>query len=242
MSVHAQDLIVNAFVLIGVYSPVQTLTSTDANYGLSQLNTIIDEWQEENLFCQQLIARTLTISNGKSSYTIGPNGSPSLVAPRPNAIEMGPSEASVTISATTSPVNVVPAIEWEMIQSINPGVGTPDTLYYDPQYPLGVLNLAPTPNAAGTVSFNAMQVLNSFADLASTSYLLAQGVQNALQSNLALSLMPSYAGTRQPSPRLMADAAEGKDFLRYGNIVSRAMLNRRMITTGRQPAPPAKGE
>lgn len=242
MSVKAQDLILDAFVMIGVYSPVQTMTSTDANFGLNQLNEIIDQWQEENLFCQQLIARTLTISSGKASYTIGPNGSPSLIAPRPTAIEVGPSMASCTISAVTSPVNVVSAIEWSMIESINSGTGTPDTLFYDPQYPMGVMNVAPTPIAGGTITFNAMQILSSFADLASTSYVLAQGVQKALEANLALSLMPSYTGTKQPNPRLMADGAEGKDFLRWGNIVSRAMLNRRMITTGRQPPPPAKGE
>lgn len=240
MSLHAQDIILNSFVLIGVYSPVQTLSATDGAYGLQQLNTIIDKWQDEGLYCQQLISRTLTISNAKASYTIAPNGSPSLTAPRPNAVEMGPGMASCTPSGgSASPVNVVSAVEWEMIQAIGAGTGTPDTMFYDPQYPAGVINLAPTPNNSGTVTFNALQVLSAFADLSSTSYTLANGVQDALQTNLGLSLMPSYAGTRPMSPRLATDAADAKNFLRYGNgnLVSRTMLNRRMISTGRQPAP-----
>lgn len=245
MSIHAQDIILNAFVEIGVYSQIQTMTSLDANFGLGQLNEIISQWQQENLFCQQLISETFNIAAGTSAYTIGPNGSPSLTAPRPNSIALGAGAASCTITAgpVTSLVNVVSAIEWQMIESISPGVGTPDTLFYDPSYPMGVINLAPTPNAVGTVTFSALQVLSSFADLNSTAYTPAQGVQKALENNLALSLMPGYRASQQPSARLVTDAAESKYFLRWGpNIVSRAMLNRRMISTGQQPPPPAKGE
>ena len=242
MTVKAQDIILNSFVLIGVYSSVQTLNTTDGNFGLSMLNTMLDEWAQENIFVQQLIAKTLTISNGVSSYTIGPNGSPSLTSARPNAIQTGPGAASCVISGTTTQINAISAIEYNMIQSISPGTGTPDTIFYDPQYPLGVINLAPKPNASGTVTFNALQNLGSFADLGSTSYTLAPGVQSALQSNLALLLFPSYRGTAQPNIRLTADGAEGKDFIRYTSISSRSMMNRRMITTARQPAPPKEGE
>jgi hypothetical protein len=240
-SVTAQTLIGNAFIAINVYAVGQSLVSGDSALGLQLLNVLLDEWANENIFVQQYVQQTLNISSSKSSYTIGPNGSPSLTAPRPNNIEVGPGAASCTISATTTAVNVVSSIEWNSIFSLTPGTGTPDTLFYDPQYPLGVLNIAPTPTTTGTIQFNAAYVLSSFAAL-STSANLALGAQNAIQNNLALDLLPYYRSSAQPNPRIMADAAEGKDFLRYGSIVSRAMMGRRLITTGRQPAPPSQGE
>lgn len=240
MSISAQTLITNAFQSIGVYAAGQSLASTDSTIGLTVLNMLLDEWANENIFVQQYTATTLTITPIKASYTIGPTGA-DLTAPRPNNIEYGPGAASCTVSAVTTAVNVVSQIEWASIFSISPGTGTPDTLFYDPTYPRGILNLSPTPNASGTVTFNAASVLSSFPTLGTTA-ILAIGVQNAVQNNLALDLLPYYRSLAQPNPRLMADGAEGKDFLRYGSITSRAMMGRRLITTGRQPAPPAQGE
>ena len=118
-------------------------------------------------------------------------------------------------------------------------------MFYDPQYPVGKINVAPTPTGSGTLTFDSMIPLTSFPTL-STSATLAPGVQNAIQNNLALSLISYFKDATNPPPRLMADAAEGKDFLRYDSMTSRAMLKRRMISTGRQPAPaapaPASGD
>lgn len=240
MSISAQTLITNAFQSINVYAAGQSLASTDSAVGLSVLNMLLDEWANENIFVQQYTATAITLSSAKASYTIGPVGA-DVTAPRPSNIEYGPGAASVVVSATTTAVNVVSQIEWASIYSISPGVGTPDTLFYDPTYPKGTLNVSPTPNAVGTLTFNAASVLSSFPTLGTTAN-LALGVQNAIQNNLALDLLPYYRSTAQPNPRTMADAAEGKDFLRYLSLVSRGMMGRRMITTARQPAPPAAGE
>ena len=242
MAITAQTLIQNAFESIGVYAPGETLASADSSTGLYVLNMLIDEWASQGIFVQQYTTLSISITSGKASYTIGPVGA-DVTAARPISVEYGPTSATVTVSAVTTNMNSVSSVEWSAIQGNSSSSGTPDTVWYDPQYPLGVLNVSPTPNATGTLQVNAFSSVVTNFPLLSTSVALSIGSQNALQNNLALALIAYYKDINiGPAPRLQADGAEGKYFLRYNSLTSRAMLNRRMITAGQSPPPPAKGE
>ena len=226
----ARDLIQSALEELGVYAPGETMSDADAERGLFTLNDMLDEWASEYLFVTQQSAITATLSNAKASYTIGQTGSPDISAPRPVRIDYGPSRASVVVSAATTAINIVSAIEWNSIYSINPGFGTPTTLYYDPQSPLGVVNLSPTPNATGTLTFNAWTNLQSFINLAATAN-LTNGVRDALKQNLAVGLKPYFADTPL-NPVTITKAAQAKDAIRILNVTSRAMLNRTRVARG----------
>lgn len=223
----ARDIIQSALEELGVYAPGETMSDADAERGLFTLNDMLDEWASEYLFVTQQTAVTATLSSGKASYTIGKTGAPDIAAPRPVKIDYGPARASVTVSAVTTLVNIVSQIEWASIYSIAPGSGTPTTLFYDPQSPLGVVNLSPTPNATATLNFNAWTNLQSFANLAATAN-LTDGIRDALKHNLAVGLKPFFAET-PINPVTVTKAAMAKDAVRILNVTSRAMLNRTKV-------------
>ena len=236
-SITAGELIQASLETIGIYGPGETMTDADAARGLAELNEMLDQWAAEYLYVYQLTTQTATLTTAQASYTIGNTGTPDVSGVRPLRVQYGQGAAAVTISTTTTPVAVVSAVEWNSIYNVSPGVGTPNALYYDPQYPLGVLNVAPTPNAGASLSFSSLVILSSFAGL-TTSANLSQGVLDAVQASLAVRLKPFYS-EGQLDPAVGMRAAEAKDLLRYQTLNSRALLKRTMVSTGRQPVPGA---
>lgn len=185
----------------------------------------MNQWSDEYLTIYQVTSTNITLVIAQGAYTIGVTGTPSIAQTRPPRIEMGPGAASVVISSVTTLINVVSAAEWRGIESIASGAGTPDTLFYDPQYPLGVLNLAPVPDAVGTVTFGAWAPLRSFASLTLPSVTLAAGAEEALKTNLTVALKP-YFRDAALDPVIAALAVQSKSMLQQTNLTSRALLGR----------------
>lgn len=234
----ASDIITDALQKLGVYAPGEQLSDADLSRGFITLNDMIDQWSNEFVFIYTLTPLALSLLVGANAYTIGGQGQ-SITSQRPSRIVYGPGEASVVISGTTTPVNVVSALEWQAIQSINAGDGTPDTLWYDPQYPVGVLNVAPNPTAVGVLTFYTFVPFTAFADT-STKYDLAQGTDDALKTNLAVSLKP-YFSSATVDPVVVSRAETSKYFIRISNTTSRAMIKRSLNPTGQPGAQGPKG-
>lgn len=218
----ALDIITDALVKLGIYAPTETPTAADVNQGLVSLNDMLDQWADEYLYVTQSVATVITLVNGTSSYTIGPGGV--INQARPQQITAGPGVANATITAVTTPIDVVTGLEWRNIYSVAPGSGTPNILYYDPQYPLGILHLAPTPASVGTVTFGAWLPLTEFPD-EGTEFTLVPGMDDSLKTNLAVALKPYFA-TAQIDPLVVMQAMRGKSMLRYTNLASRSMIGR----------------
>lgn len=233
----ARDIIQDALERLGVYAPGETMTDADAERGLIKLNDMLNQWGDDYLFVYQLVPTAITLVIGTASYTIGVSGA-TITQSRPTKINSGPGGASVLIGSTTSLVNVVSAIEWASIEGIVPGTGTPENLYYDPQYPNGVLNVSPTPDAVGSLTFQAWQPLRSFAslDIPASTVNYAAGAEETMKSNLAMELKP-YFSDSQLNPAVMMAASEGKMALRQTNITSRAMLSRGIVRQPPRQAP-----
>jgi hypothetical protein len=233
----ALSIITDALVKIGVYAPSETPTDSDVAQGLISLNDMIDQWANEYLYVTAGTMATLTLAINKASYTIGLTAGADLALVRPVQITYGPGQAALTISGTTTPVNCISSVEWNHIYSITPGTGTPNVLFYDPQYPLGVLNVAPTPNAIGALVFEAWTPFTVFPNYG-TAYAFTPGMDDAMKSNLALVLKPYFA-TSPIDPLLVAEAMRDKAMLRYTNLASRAMIGRQAAAPGaaRQGAP-----
>jgi hypothetical protein len=229
----ANDLITDAIQKLGVYAPGETMTAADSAQGLTTLNDMVNQWGEEYLTVYTLTATTIPLVANQKSYTIGVVASPSINQQRPPRIETGPGAASIS----GAPVNVVSSVEWNAIEGTNTGFGTPDTLFYDPQYPNGVLNVAPTPDAIGSLIFQAWTPLRSFASLSLPSVIFAAGCEDALKTNLALALK-SYFSPGAIDPALVVLAANSKQLLGYTNLTSRAMLRRGIKVMQPQAAGP----
>lgn len=224
----ANDVIQDALEMLGIYGPGDTVSNADQSRMFFLLNAMLDEWAAQNIFPQQLISLTATLVATQAAYTIGASGA-SITAARPNQITYGQSAASVTMSASTSKVSVVSAVEYQALLAYAPAAGRTNTAWYNPTYPNGTLTLLPTPNAVGTLTFEAWYRLVSFANPTDV-YSLAVGVLDALRDNLAVSAKTYF--TNSPlDPVVVLRAATAKDFLRYQSQTSRAMFNRFTLAT-----------
>jgi hypothetical protein len=225
----ALDIIQDAYENLGVYAPGEVVSSADATRGLQVLNDMIDLWQSENIPVYALSTVTATMSNGVGAYTIGLGGTINVA--RPVAVQLGPGVATLTHSAVVTPVNVIGPTEWEQFESKATGTGSTgvvNTMFYDPQYPLGIVNVMPVPSAADTLSFPAWVAASTLSTL-STSNTFAAGGIKALKTNVAV-LLKAYFLDSQLSEELMMAAIESKEAIKYTNMTSRAMIRRHTIS------------
>lgn len=229
MSIVAQDLIQDAVEMLGIYAPGETVSSADAARGLIALNIIIDEFASQLLFIYQQTPYSFTTIIGNPIYGIGQGAGSTIPATRPSNIVYGDQAASITITSSTTPINVLSSIEYKSLAGYAPASGTPDTLWYNPTYPNGTLTLLPAPSQVGVVTFNAWQILQAFANL-NTSAVLAVGVQEVLTDMLAVKLK-SYFSEGILNPVVAARAMGARDILRYQSMRSRATFNRYALST-----------
>lgn len=231
MSTQASDLIQDALEMLGVYAPGETVNTADSARALESLNIIIDEFASRQLYIQQYTPHTFMTVPSQPNYSIGPNGT--VNAPRPGQLVMGDGGASILVGATTTPVNVVSGVVYRGLAAFEPVAGLPDTLWYNPTYPLGSINLLPAPFAGGsTVTFSAWSVLPEFATTAASAN-LAVGVQEVLTDALAVKLK-SYFSDGNLQPVVAVRAANASDVLRYQSMTSRAMFKRYALSTNPQ--------
>ena len=211
--------------MLGIYAPGETVTDADAERGLVVLNYLMDGWADEYLYVYKTIPTTIDLVVDQAAYAIGSTGATTIVQERPARISMGPGAATATIATVDSPVNVVSSVEWNMIEAIASGSGTPDTLFYDPLYPNGILNLAPVPDALGTLVFQAWYPIQRFNTLSDPDVTLAPGCDETIKTNLAVRLKP-YFSEAVLNPAITAGAITSKQNLRHTNLLSRAMIGR----------------
>ena len=230
----ALNIITDALELIGIYGPGDQLSAADSARSLFVLNAMIDEFASQSILIYALESLTAPVTSGNAQYTIGESGA-SVTAQRPAKIAYGDAAASITVGGTTTYVNVVSAIEYQSLAGFSPGSGTPDTLWYNPAYPLGMLNLLPTPSANGTLSFAAWQRIASFPAL-TTAATLATGALDGIRYNLAVAIAP-YFTSAPVDQGIVVKAAMSKDFLRIQSLSSRAMMNRFVFSANPAKAP-----
>ncbi len=153
----------------------------------------------------------------KQQYTIGTTGSPDFNSTRPSDI------IRAFIRDTNSldyPVYVIPMDKWNMIGQKNITSQIPDTLFYDPQYPLGVINIFPMPLLPYTLFFDSTLDQVDMASLTQT-ITLPVGYERAMVLNLAIELQgigfPCLLDDKAYSA-LVQNAAEAKGNIKRANM------------------------
>lgn len=218
----AQDMIQDAAEKIGVYAPGETITAADEARFLKVLNDMIDSWSNESLTCYAILEQSVPLQVAKQSYTIGTTGSPDVNATRPIRLIDGPGAAYMRDSnGNRYPVNVVPRDQWNLIWNLTSTTSNiPNTLFYDPQFPLGVLNVWPLYNGtlAMTMFFDSYLQLTEFANLQAT-VTLPPGYVKAIQDNLAIEAGPYFKPDNWvPSAMLMKAASDSKGNIKRSNL------------------------
>lgn len=213
----AKSIITNTFMRMKVYAPGVELADADAEFGLSELNSMLDEWSNTPYACFANLEQSFPLVPAKQAYTIGPTGAPDIVAPRPIAILTGPGAAYlVDTNQNRYPVNVIEQDQWNSIGKLNTTSDLPDTLFYDPQFPLGILNVFPLPSSSYTMYFDARLQLANFANL-NAPFSLPPGYKNAIQDNLLIRLWPSYK-QGDPTNLLIGLAKQSLGDIKRSNI------------------------
>lgn len=192
----ARDLTQAVLEEIGVYGPGESIGDADAQRVLDQLIKMLDIWSLESLACYAILEQSKILIVNQASYTIGKSGVPDINATRPLKIMQGRGRAFIRDSGNVNyPVDVVERDVWNLIGQRTQTSQIPNTLFYDPQYPNGVINLFPVPTIAYTLYFDSMLQLNG--DHAAISSLdstisFPPGYEGGIQHNLAVWCGPFF--------------------------------------------------
>lgn len=213
----AQDIVQDALEMLGIYAAGETMSDADAGRGLSVLNDMLDSWSNESLTCFAITEQSAALVVGTSAYTIGSGGTFNMT--RPLRLIEGPGAAYTLDSGGNKyQMNVVPQDQWNLITNTSSTQTSnfPNTLFYDPQFPLGTLHFFPTPNASYTAYWDSYLQLVTLTSL-STAVSLPPGYKRALGTNLAVAIKP-YFTAAQIDPAVIKEALESKGNIKRTNI------------------------
>lgn len=209
------QILTRAGQALGYTGRGETLSAADANDGLAAFNAMLDSWSGEGLasYANQTISHVLTI--GTQSYTIGSGGT--INTTRPDNIL----QAWITDSSNLDfPMEVIPQDEWNDIVMKANTSQIPQVLFYDPQYPLGIVYVFPVPAAAYTLKFNSILQQSTFSSLP-MSISSPPGYERAYVLNLALEMVsagfPCMLNDKDYM-RLVSNASEAKANIKRKNI------------------------
>lgn len=182
----AGSMIQDTLEAMKVYAPGVAVNAADSARMLSVMQQMLDSWSNQPYACYANLEQSFPLVANKRSYTIGPSGAPDITAPRPLEIMIGPGRAYLTDTNNNRfAIDVIEQDEWNLIGLLTETSQLPDRLFYDPQYPLGIINIFPTPLIAYTVSFDARLQLQAISNL-STVFSLPPGYMEAIKDNLII--------------------------------------------------------
>lgn len=212
----AMDLVTRALRILGAIGPGESLDPQEASDALVALNGMIDRWGAERLMIYAVERATLDLVVGKQTYTIGPGGDWDRA--RPTSI----SGASVTsfnnaVQPLELPLAILSQQEWQMsIPVKNVESALPQSVYYEPYFPLGRLSYWPVPNVASLQAVLYLPTaITKFVNL-STQYTFPPGYEEAILYNLALRLSMEYPANN----RLQDIVAMARDAMMVVKIVN----------------------
>jgi hypothetical protein len=204
-----QALILAAYQKIGYYAATETMTGADSALGLQQLTMMLDQWSNQPQACFAILEQSFELVPGQSQYSIGLTGGANIQATRPIRIIEGPGAAYCQdVNGNNFSIEVVTRQKWNTIgnRTSLTQSNLPDTLFYDPQMPLGLINLWPQPDAGGyTVFFDSYLQLVDPAQL-TTALTLPPGYEAAIQDCLAERLWP-FCFVGKPMPAYISKQA-----------------------------------
>lgn len=162
MSVTANDLITRSMRSLKALGATEVPTASEANDGLIALNAMLDSLSLEDLSSWEVLEVSFPLVVGQAAYTIGTGGN--INTTRPSDITQAYVQDA---NKNNFLMRIVPRDKWNQIGNRGPTITSqiPNTLFYDSQYPLGIINLFPTPLLAYTCFFDTTLDQATFATL-----------------------------------------------------------------------------
>jgi len=181
------ELITLALKQVGVLGVGQTASAEDINDAFKMLNMMIGQWAVKRNLVHQILDVPF-VCNGSQTYTVGPGAN--FNGPRPPKL-IGAYARQLVPTPIDFPLDLLESMtDWVRI-SIKSMPSIPSVVYYDPQYPLGVLHVWPVPSSTYELHLLMLAPLSAF----STPYVdinLPPEYEEALMYNLAGRLYPMY--------------------------------------------------
>lgn len=209
------DIITRAARGLGYLGRTESLSAADAADGIACFNEMLDSWSNESLMSYVTLQRSFTMIPLQQTYTIGTGGY--INSTRPYDV----TQAFVRDTGPNDyPMRIIGRAEWDLIGEKTITSQIPDTLFYDSQYPLGIINIFPLPLLPYTVFFNSTTDQVEYS-LLTTALSLPVGYELAYIYNLALHMMsfgfPCLLDEKAYM-RLVNNAAESKGNIKRANI------------------------
>ena len=202
MSETAQDLIKAAFRAIGVIATGETPTNEEMQDGLQALKFMLRSWSGDNLMIYFIEQDTLALT-GATSYTIGDGGDCDTVWP--NEIKGAVVDAMYALS-------IIGDVQYRRLSTVS--VGSPPVyLYYNPEYPLGLLH--PYPTGGSSMVIDSLKALTDPETL-TADVEFPTGYDAAIKWNLAVDMAPEFG--KEASPTVMSRADSTKRLIETKNF------------------------
>jgi hypothetical protein len=191
---------------------------------------MLDSWSNDSLTCFAILEQSAPLIINQFQYTIGPGGDFNM--PRPIRVKYGDGAAYIQdTNFNRYPIEVLQRSDWNLIgnlQNINSDI--PTRMFYDPQYPLGIISVWPVPLTNWTIYWDSYLQLVEFRSLAMPAA-LPPGYDRAVKRNLALELWPYFkADNLSPGGLLVKQAAQSLASIKRSNVRPyRALFDRSLL-------------
>lgn len=226
----ATDIAQDILEMLGVLSPGDPMANADAQRVFSVVNDMLDSWSNESLSCFAWLQQTFNLVINQSQYTVGPGGN--INGTRPLRVSDGAGSAYLLdTNANKYPMDVVDQLTWNLRTTAAVNSNLPDTLFYDPQFPLGVINIWPTPNMTYACYFYSYLQLVDLASLTAT-FSMPPGYKLAITTNGAVACKP-YFRDAQIDPIIVDRARESKGNIKRTNMRTQiAVMDPEIVSRG----------
>lgn len=194
------DMVKRSMRLIRVLGQGETPTDSEAQDGLSALNTMLEAWSIERLMVYQILDESFTWTGGQSSRTMGPSGN--FDTSRPTKVTgFYIKDAGIDYHA-----EIIGRERYDSIADKASGSTYPEYIYPQMGVPLVTLYAFPVPSGtqeAHVLSWKRLQAFTSLTDELS----LPPGYQRAIEFNLGVEFAPDFGRAAMEAARDIAGQA-----------------------------------
>lgn len=198
MPVTARDICQDALYEIRALAPdTDTIEERLGAFVLSRLNQLVDQWNatRELVFCQ--LFESFLFIGGQQDYTIGPTDTipPDFVVTgnRPVVIDGANILLNNVDPVVSNGINLRDYQWWLGLPVRGISTSFPTDLYYEPNWPNGILHFWPVPDTAYGLELTYRTVLSQFE--MNTAFSMPPGYQKALTLTLAENIAPALGAT-----------------------------------------------
>ena len=199
-----QEIIIAALQELGIIPPGSVPGNDVLTWGMGKFNRLLKSLSADGINLPYRVEENFPLVIGTSSYTIGVGAV--FDTARPNQVE----QAFIRDASDHDFLLSVRPIQeyWDVI---NKDIASrPVALYYDPQYPLGIIYFYYTPAAIEQVHIVSQKPLTTYVAL-NTEVSLPGEYESALILNLAVNMSSHYG--RQAPQELILNAKAAHDSL-----------------------------